>query len=256
MANRMSILKASFAGKLGAVYGDDSKGIAKVKAIPFSRRPAKPIVISQCRAFECLNRFSAGVAKDFWQYLNLNDRKMLRHNAVASWLKGAIQNAQWRFDLLGETIGVDGSTQISNCVVNRTTGEFTINAIVTSGEIPDGISNAFWVALMDDQGKVIYSNVPLAQGIGFTGLAKLSELRRYFCVAFQSHKNPLNGKWQTNGFAYAECEYTDDADEYWQNGILLANRLKLDQAPYFENDNVCFPSNAQFVGDIVEITIP
>lgn len=207
MARDTNILKASFRGRLGETYGDVSRGTAKIKAIPFSRSPAKESVKQQCRAFECLNRLASGIARNFFKYLNLSDKKMLRHNAVAQWLKAGISDAEFSFEKIGTVIGVDGSTQIGSCVVNRENGDFTIDAVITSGIIPDGVENAFWVALVDDMGKVIYEVVPKSQGFAYTGVAKLSADRKYFCVAFQSHKNPYTKKWHTDGYAFAECNY-------------------------------------------------
>lgn len=210
MARNLNVLKASFDGKVGEVYGDTSNGTAKVKAMPFSRTPASAKVKEQCRAFESLNRLASGISKNFFPYLNLSDKKMLKHNAVASWLKAGISDAQFSFEKLGDIIGVDGSTQIGNSVVNRKNGDFTIDAVITNGDVPDNVENAFWVALVDDMGHVIYSNVPKSQGFAYSGVAKLSEERKYFTVAFQSHKNPYTKKWRTNGYAVAECAYQND----------------------------------------------
>lgn len=207
MANNVNILKASFRGKVGSVYGDDSRGVAKVKAIPFSHAPTKESVKQQCRAFECLNRVSSGIAKYGWAYLNLSDKKMLRHNAVASWLKAGVGNASFDFSKLAETIGTNGTTEIETVSVNRLSGSFSINFSLTGVPVPDNKNNAVVVLLCDDTGKVILGDNPKSNDYSFSGVARLFTERRYFVVVFQSFKN--NGKWKTTGYAYKECSYLE-----------------------------------------------
>ena len=209
MANNVNILKASFNGKLGAVYGDNSKGVAKVKAIPFSHAPTKESVKNQCRAFECLNRFSSGVAKTFWKYLSLSDRKLLRHNAVAQSFKGAVTGGVWNPALLASIIGTDGNTEITAHTVNRVSGEFSIGVQTLNGITPDNRSVALFVALMDDTGKVIFSDNPASANYASTGVARLFSERQYYVVVFRSHFNETSKKWKTNGFVLQECIYNE-----------------------------------------------
>lgn len=207
MANNVNILKASFRGKVGSVYGDDSRGVAKIKAIPFSHAPTKDSVKQQCRAFECLNRVASGIAKYGWAYLNLSDKKMLRHNAVASWLKAGVEGASFDFSKLAETIGTNGTTEIETVSVNRLTGSFSINFSLTGVTTPDNKNNAVVVMLCDDTGKVVFGDNPKTSDYSFSGVARLFTERRYFVVVFQSFKN--NGKWKTTGYAYKECSYLE-----------------------------------------------
>lgn len=208
MANNVNLLKASFNGRVGQVYGDDSKGIAKVKAMPFSHAPTRDSIKQQCRAFECLNRLASGIAKYGWKYLSLSDRKMLRHNAVASWLKAGVGDAEFDFSKLADTIHTDGTTEIENCTVNRVSGNFAINFSLTGVETPDNENNAVVVMLCDDSGKVIFGDNPRYADYSFSGVARLFTEHQYFVVVFQSHKT--NGKWRTNGYAYKECAYTEE----------------------------------------------
>lgn len=210
MANNVNLLRASFRGKVGAVYGDDSRGVAKVKAIPFSHAPTAPKVKAQCRAFECLNRFSAGIAKEFWKYLSLSDKKSLRHNAVASWLKIGVDGGAWQPTRLGETIGTDTSSVIGECTVNRVSGAFTISASVTGGAVIDNESHAFYIALVDDTGKVIFCDHPANASYAYSGMARLFSEHRYFVAMFQSIKNSVTKKWKTTGYDYKEVSYVEE----------------------------------------------
>lgn len=207
MANNVNILKASFNGKVGAVYGDNSRGVAKVKAIPFSHTPTAETVKAQCRAFECLNRFSAGIAKNFWKFLSLSDKKLLRHNAVAKWLAIGVTDKQWQPSLLGETIGSGNNIEITKKEVDRINGSFEMSISVSGDNIPNNNNVALYLALVDDQGKVIFAVTPTGATYSFKGVARLFSERRYFVTTFLSVQNSVNKKWKTSNFVYAETNY-------------------------------------------------
>lgn len=100
----MNTINGSYIGKVGKTYGvrQYRKNIEKV--VPFSHAPHNVTQTNSVRAFEKLNRFASFVARVFWQFLNLLDKKTLRHNAVASWLKPAIKNHDFELENLAEII--------------------------------------------------------------------------------------------------------------------------------------------------------
>ena len=76
---KINLLKADYIGKVGQTYGVRQYRQSIVKATPFSHSPHNTAQTKAVRAFEKLNRFSSYVAKTFWRYLNLSDKKMYRH---------------------------------------------------------------------------------------------------------------------------------------------------------------------------------
>ena len=92
---QLNLVKGEFKGTLGKFVGTKYKGIAIIKSAPFGVAPPTLLQTSNVRAFEKLNRLSAAMAKNFWQVLGLSERKMLKHNAVARWLKPLIASHQF-----------------------------------------------------------------------------------------------------------------------------------------------------------------
>lgn len=86
----LNLLKANFTGQVGNMVGQSWKGKPILKAKVEGK--AKPTVkqTENVRAFEALNRLAAVTAKHWWKYFHLSDKKMHRHNAVASHFKPLI----------------------------------------------------------------------------------------------------------------------------------------------------------------------
>lgn len=114
----MNTINGSYIGKVGKTYGvrQYRKNIEKV--IPFSHAPHNTTQTNSVRAFEKLNRFSSFVARVFWQFLNLSDKKKLRHNAVASWFKPVIKDHSFNLENLAEIITPNSSLLFIDIQVN------------------------------------------------------------------------------------------------------------------------------------------
>lgn len=115
---KLHFMNGGFDGKLGMTYGAKQRGTHFVKATPFSHRPHNAVQTKSVRAFEKLNRFSSFVARTFWKYLNLSDKKMYRHNAVAQWLKPCVKNHSFQLQNLAEIILPNDSLSIESVSFN------------------------------------------------------------------------------------------------------------------------------------------
>jgi hypothetical protein len=104
----MNLLQSKFTGQMGQVVGSKWKNRNVIKSSIFSKAPPTAKQTDNVRAFEALNRISGVLAKHAWKYLGLKDKNMLRHNAVASWLKPAIQNHIFEPELIAEVIPFTG----------------------------------------------------------------------------------------------------------------------------------------------------
>lgn len=100
----MNTLNGSYTGKVGSTYGvrQYRKNIEKV--VPFSHAPHNITQTNSVRAFEALNRFSSFVSRVFWQFLNLSDKKVLKHNAVSKWFAPVVKNHTFSLENIEEVI--------------------------------------------------------------------------------------------------------------------------------------------------------
>jgi hypothetical protein len=86
----LNILKANFTGQVGNMVGANWKGKPVLKAKVEGKAPPTASQTANVRAFEALNRLSAVAAAHWWQFFGLSDRKMHKHNAMASHFKPLI----------------------------------------------------------------------------------------------------------------------------------------------------------------------
>jgi hypothetical protein len=114
---RLNLVKGEFKGTLGKFVGTKYKGIAVIKSAPFGVAPPTLSQTANVRAFEKLNRLAVAMAKAFWPKLGLSDKKMLKHNATAQWLKPLIASHQF------ETLGFLDVVKESSLFTMTTSGE-------------------------------------------------------------------------------------------------------------------------------------
>lgn len=202
----MNLLKASVNGKLGEMYGAKWKGQAVMKAIPFSHAPHNEKQTNAVRAFECVNRVAGGLAKYFWYYLNLSDKKMLKHNAVAQWLKPALKDGVFTLSAIPALVRDDGNTSVEAVTVNLATGAYALEVSFSNLATPV-LNTQGAVLLVDEFGKVIFGAGFNGATFAKAGLARLNSDYKYYCLLFRSDK--INNRWQPNSFKLVEATYTN-----------------------------------------------
>lgn len=181
----VNLLKASFNGKLGEIYGTKQHGNAYAKAIPFSHAPHSKTQTKCVRAFEKLNRLSSGVASVAFPFLNLSDKKMLKHNAVAQWLKPLIKGKTFQPSKMAELIETGNETEITNLEINLETNSITISA-KTRKEVSILGKKRWFLFVFDDFGQVLLAEAPKEDFFVKTITTTLSENRNYYAMAFRS----------------------------------------------------------------------
>lgn len=206
----MDLLKATINGKIGNVYGARQRAQTYLKAVPFSHTPHSQSQTKSVRAFEKLNRLSAGIAKGFWQFMGLSDRKMLKHNAVAALLKPAIENKTFLISNLGKVIKKDGTTEILNFVVDRENNSILLEAQTT--EQFDKKNGSAWVCLIiDDTGYCYKCFSPEETYSNEAFRLQILPNRGYFAITFRSDKR--NNRQFLHGLSYSNIQYVT-------NGVL------------------------------------
>lgn len=238
---KLDLLQANYIGKVGQTYGVRQYRQSIVKATPFSHTPHNKTQKNSVRSFEKLNRFSAYVAKTFWRNLNLSDKKMYKHNAVATWLKPCVKNHRFQLENIAEVIKSNSSLRITDVSMDfaERTASITfenapLNSLVTSEKI--------FVALVSDNGTVKGGGAfdPVGQTLNFswdyTDFVSLS------VVMFKS--SVQQGKKIINGF----CLYSQNAD-FVIDGILYTSLMPLSALPTIENGIIHFETADAEIAD-------
>lgn len=223
----MNTLRADYIGKVGKTYGVRQYGKSIEKAIPFSHSPHNQTQTQSVRAFEKLNRFSAYVAKTFWRYLNLSDKTMYKHNAVAKWIKPCVKNHSFQLANLVEVIPPNTSLSFGNVNIDleaKTAEIEFINAPYSANTTREDI----FIALVTDNGTVkaggAFSSV--SQTVSFSW--DYSDFISLTVVMFKS--SVQFGKKIINGL----CLNTE-TQKYVINGILYTSLMPLSETPHYEN---------------------
>lgn len=194
---QMNLLKASIRGKVGELYGTQTKGQAILHAVPFSHAPHSQTQTKSVRAFEKVNRIAGGMAKNFWKYLNLSDAKMLKHNAVASWLKPLIVDHEFVLPNITTLVVDRADTSIEAATVNTSTGAFALEASFSALQTP-ATNTQGAILLVDENGKVIYGAGFSGASFAYASVARLDDTLEYYALLFRS--DWTGTKWQPNSF--------------------------------------------------------
>ena len=194
---KVNLLTSSFEGQLGETYGAKWKGLHTIKAIPFSHAPHGERSTNAVRAFEKLNRICGGIAKIFFQYLALTAKDMLKHNAVARWLRVLLVDNQFVIGNFVTAVVDRENAAINSCTVNFSTGAFTVDISFT--DIADPSENTQGAFLfVDDNGKVIYKSGFSGDHFVYAGVARLDPAQSYYAMLLRSDYN--GKKWEPNTF--------------------------------------------------------
>lgn len=195
---KLNLLTGSFTGSLGVHYGAKTLSGVSIKARPFSKTPPTKKQTDCVRSFEALNRISSSISKKFWQFLLLSDKTVLKHNAVATWLKVSIENHQFNPSAIGSIIPEDGTASIISMDFNQLIGRGNVIFSLTP---PPSIHSADRVLciVFDENGKTYFCEAGIfSQGfITFFGI--IPEGRLLYSMIFRS--SSLADKRIVHGFS-------------------------------------------------------
>lgn len=234
---KINLLKADYIGKVGQTYGVRQYGQGIVKATPFSHSPHNASQTKAVRAFEKLNRFSSYVAKTFWRYLNLSDKKMYKHNAVAKWLGVAVESGTFKLENLVKVIPSNQSLRFGSINIDFTSKKATVT-IENSLLSPITTREDIFIALVTDNGTV-------KSGRAFSGISQTLELSwdytDFVTISVVMFKSSVQqGKKIINGF----CFYSEQTD-YVIDGILFTSLMPLNEPPRY-NEGILTFSDSDF----------
>lgn len=231
---KINLLKADYIGKVGQTYGVRQYRQSLVKATPFSHTPHNTAQTKAVRAFEKLNRFSSYVAKTFWRNLNLSDKKMYKHNAVAKWLGIAVESGTFKLENLISVIPSNSSLRFGDIEIDFNSKTATV-AVENSPLSPITTKEDIFIALVADNGTVKAGGAfsSISQTLQFSW--DYTDFLTLSIVMFKS--SVQQGKKIINGF----CLYSEQT-EYVIDGILYTSLLPLTTSPTFNNGILTFDS--------------
>lgn len=240
----INLLRADYVGKVGQTYGVRQYRESIVKAIPFSHSPHNATQKRSVRAFEKLNRFSVYVARTFWRYLNLSDKKMYKHNAVAKWFSPTVKNHGFELENLKEVIPPNGTLSFGEVAFDFNSKTATINFVNSPYSSITTKENIF-IALVTDNGTVksggVFSNVSQTVNLAW-------DITDFVSLSVVMFKSSVHGnKKIVNGF----CIYSETGD-YVLDGILYTSRLPLTYRASYSNGNIVFnPADAEIIDNVL-----
>lgn len=189
----MNLLRADITGSVGEVTGARYKGKSVIKGKIWSKAPANQTQTDSVRAFESLNRLSSAIARQYWQWLGLSANKMLKHNAVAKWLKPCVKNHIFDPENIADVIPSGDHLILSGFDVNTETGEIKAKIESTLDDMDTG-KQSYWFAICDSKGTVYYSASSILPQQQLSFFAALSGQEPYYFLAFSETKTEINGK--------------------------------------------------------------
>lgn len=156
---KIELLKAGFTGSVGAVTGTTSRGQQVAKSRIWSKAPANETQKNSRLAFEELNRLSSKIAKVFWKYLDLKSNKMLKHNAVARYLKPLIKTHTFEISNIADIAEISNRLKIE--LITQETDDMTIS-VYYSSTIEQNYQNKYhyFIAILTEDGLCSYCELP------------------------------------------------------------------------------------------------
>ncbi|MBR3368171.1 hypothetical protein IKG45_00020 [Candidatus Saccharibacteria bacterium] len=198
---KMNLLKAVFEGKVGENYGARQRKNTYLKAIPFSHAPSSPTQTACVRAFEKLNRLSAKSTNVFYPFINNPKKTVLKHNAVASFLKPLISEKVFDPGNFSQIIADGEEASIVQFSVDTDSGIITISANETA--FTEITATQKWgVVVFDSLGTVYLARVPSQTFLQQRIVATLPSDRVFYAIAFTAEKR-LN-KWVLGNLQYEQ----------------------------------------------------
>lgn len=187
----MHLLKSSINGSLGSHTGVTLHGKPIIKAKIWSKTPANPTQKASVRSFEKLNRLSSAIAKTFWQWLPLSDKKMYKHNAVAHFLAGVVSGHTFDPEEIKNIIPTGEEVHIDVFNVYTESQKVQISVSSTLEGLKTG-TQAILVIAFDSQGIVFFCQKLTEQVLNVELETNIFPERDYYCLAFSStHENGL-----------------------------------------------------------------
>lgn len=189
----INLLQSGYTGKVGQTYGVKQYKKYIAKAIPFSHTPHNKKQKNSLDAFIKLNRMSAKIAKHFFPYLNLSDKKMYKSNAVANFLKGLVSNNEFHINKLNDCVPVATDLEIASFFFDPDTLDIDLS-INNNADITDPFNQKLLLFFLTNTGEVKAIKSGYGRSLSLNTKINYINFYNYYLVAFKSTK--INKKWK------------------------------------------------------------
>lgn len=156
---KLHLLKASYTGSVGEQTGAKLRSTNVIKQKIWSKAPPSPLQKKNVRAYETICRIAGVLARKWWKYLGLKQGNMLKHNAVARWLKPTIKNHVF------DASAMDLVTHFDNSIIKKVfdidgeTGKLSLDLTLNRSMIT-GEDISWCILVCDGAGRTIFFIVP------------------------------------------------------------------------------------------------
>lgn len=206
----LNLLRGTYHGSLGRTTGTRWKGKEVVHGRIWSKEPPSDLQTSNVRAFECLNRVAAAIAKKWWYWLGIDAKGMHKHNAVAKMLKDCIATHTFTPAGFFPCFKVDDLAEITAWTWDNETKELSFTA-KTDAAGTVGKDFSWLVMVFDSQGRVYMVETPPAKSMTAQFFVNtLSEAAPFILtlVSVKNGKKYYLGGLSLNSFVVNEVYYT------------------------------------------------
>lgn len=187
---RLNLLQGSIEGSVGILVGQryNGKNTLRTKSqhiVHIGRKQR-----TACRNFEKLNRVSSTISKWLGQYMQLDTRKQLKHNAVAQLLSPTLHDGIFDYSEIATIFKPTGENTISELVADGATQ--LIRCLAHTDE-PVSTDNKVHVLLMvcDVLGRSLYSGLVYQNDIDISFSFPLEyDLETYAIMLTVDNHNP------------------------------------------------------------------
>jgi hypothetical protein len=197
----MNLLQAGFNGKLGVLTGVKSKAGYVIKSKIWSKAPPTVKQTENVRAFEALNRVAGALARIGYEYLGLDNKKLLNHNNVAKLLKPIIREHSFEPFNANSVIPDDGSLMLEAFSYDSINLEIDVRIGLGSEYVPLTGSKIF-LLIFNQFGQIQFGELYDAQQLVLSLPIKYAPEYRYSIFAFIS--DPAARGYYLHGLVYRE----------------------------------------------------
>lgn len=175
-----------------------------------------------------MNRFAAALAEIGWKWLALSNKKMLKHNAVAQFLKPLVSEHVYNLNDFSKIATQDGTVHITTFSRSPDGTSYTIEANVDT-PISKENGKVWFVFIFDRLGNAVFKEAPDSDSISRIVPTNPYSLESFSALAFRIDRVPGRALWR--GFDTKGGSLIVRGTWYFQNS-------ELPQGYYVENRNV------------------
>lgn len=151
---RLNLLKGSFEGKVGEIYGAKQRRKCFAKAVPFSHTPHNSAQKNAFSAFQCLVRLSSGLSKYAWYMFGFYAKDMSKHNKICQFLRPLVSGGVFNLPKIADLLYKDGSFTLSGLIVAEPQTSLSVDFAVSAKTSPTASLESFF-CVVNNAGSII-----------------------------------------------------------------------------------------------------